>query len=304
MTELRPSDGAEPSALGTGLVPTPAAPVDQAGTNRAAAFAAGPSRMPRKVIAITLTCLALIGLAGVVLDHFFPGPVGSSTTTTLAGSYPPPFQTTPLAAREVSGPAAGPQLPASVSALMDQQPLGSTRAPGFSLVDQHGRLISLSSFRGKVVVLSFFDAACDDICPVLETELRRAYLDLGTDASRVALVTVNTDPLALTAASARPAETAAGISSLSAWYFLTGSVPQLNPVWSSYGISIDVQRHTGAVSHNDFLFFIDASGRLRSRATPFADESGSGQFSLSPVTETAWAAGIARQVRSLLGGRA
>jgi len=52
------------------------------------------------------------------------------------------------------------------------------------------------------------------------------------------------------------------------------------------------------------LFFIDASGRLRSRATPFADESGSGQFSLSPVTETAWAAGIARQVRSLLGGRA
>jgi len=187
---------------------------------------------------------------------------------------------------------------------MSLERLNVAAAPGFTLTDQHGRRVSLASLRGKVVVLSFFDAACDDICPVLEKELSQAYADLGQLGYGVAIVTVNTDPLALTNSAARPAEAASHAPLPADWYFLTGSLSQLNAVWTNYGISIDVQRDTGIVSHNDFLYFIDPSGRLRLRATPFANESTSGLFSLPGSAEAAWAAGIADQAKSLLRGRA
>ncbi|HTT90525.1 MAG TPA: SCO family protein [Acidimicrobiales bacterium] len=304
--------GAGPGGAGTASSAT--GPGDQSGArtevqslDRAAAFAAGPSKIPRRVIAIFLVSLAAIGLGGVVLDHFFPGPVSTSTTTTLASNYPPPLQTTPAGAQgaKAGAPAPpAPQLTASQSALMSLERLNVAAAPGFTLTDQHGRRVSLASLRGKVVVLSFFDAACDDICPVLKKELSQAYADLGQLGYGVAIVTVNTDPLALTNSAARPAEAASHAPLPADWYFLTGSLSQLNAVWTNYGISIDVQRDTGIVSHNDFLYFIDPSGRLRLRATPFANESTSGLFSLPGSAEAAWAAGIADQAKSLLRGRA
>ena len=192
------------------------------------------------------------------------------------------------------------QLPARASALMGLQGLSGAQAPPFRLVDQYGHASSLGSFRGKVVVVSFFDATCNDICPVLETELAAAYRDLGGLGARVELVTVNTDPLALAGPAARPAERGA-MAAVPGWRFLTGSLAQLGPVWSAYGVSVQVQRSTKAVSHNDLLYFIDTTGRWRSRATPFADESSAGSFSLPRATEGRWATGIASEARSLLG---
>jgi protein SCO1 len=186
---------------------------------------------------------------------------------------------------------------------MGLERLNAAVAPGFSLTDQDGRLVSLASLRGKVVVLSFFDAACDDICPVLEKELSQTYSDLGPLAPSVAMVTVNTDPLALTLSSARAVAAAPGDALPATWYFLTGPLSRLNPVWSSYGIAIDVERDTGLVSHNDYLYFIDPAGRLRFRATPFANEGTSGVYSLPESTEGAWAAGIANEARALLPER-
>jgi hypothetical protein len=154
------------------------------------------------------------------------------------------------------------------------------------------------------LVHGFFDASCDDICPVLKGELSQADVDLGAEASRVAILTVNTDPLALSPASARRGEKAAHVPSPATWYFLTGPLRRLNAVWTSYGITIDVQRANRIVSHNDFLYFIDPSGRLRFRATPFADESTSGVSNLPAATEAKWATGIANETVSLLAASA
>ncbi len=241
--------------------------------DRAAAFAAGPSRIPRRVVGWFLGAVVLLGGGGAVADHFFGGPAGS--------------------------PAASPQLPASLSALMQLTRTPASDAPAFSLTDQRGRAVSPAGLRGRVVVLTFFDAPCDDICPVLEAELAAAYRDLGADAPRVALVAVNTDPLAPSPSSARAA--AGALATLGAWHFLTGPLPRLDAVWSAYGITVDVQRSTGAVSHNDLLYFVDPSGRLRLRATPYANENGAGRFTLSAPTIAAWAEGIAVEARTLLG---
>ncbi len=67
---------------------------------------------------------------------------------------------------------------------MGLQKLTVAPAPGLPLVDKRDRRTSLAGLRGRVVVLTFFNSACNDICPVMETELSRAYADLGADAAR------------------------------------------------------------------------------------------------------------------------
>ena len=93
---------------------------------------------------------------------------------------------------------------------------------------------------------------------------------------------------------------AAGLGDVKQWYFLTGTLPQLNPVWKAYGVSIEVQKSTQIVSHNNVIYFIDPKGRLRLRATPFANENSTGMFSLPLSTETRFPSGIASSVKSLL----
>ena len=61
---------------------------------------------------------------------------------------------------------------------------------------------------------------------------------------------------------------------------VTGPLATLNPVWKAYGVSISVDKKTGLEAHNDVMDFIDAQGDLRYRATPFADESTTGTYSL------------------------
>lgn len=271
--------------------------------DRAAALAAGPTKVPPHLIVVAVACIALLGLGGVALDRAFPGTAASSAeadAVTTIGNYPPPFAVGTTGPGDPSG-AAAPRLPASQSALMGLQKLTVMAAPGFSLVDKQGQPTSLAGLRGRVVVLTFFDSACDDICPVMETELSRAYAELGADAAGVSFVTVNTDPLALSVRAARPAEKGS-LSTVPTWQFLTGSLAQLDSVWRSYGVAVDVQTSTRTVSHNDVMYFIDASGRVCDRATPFANETRAGAFSLPAPTEAQWAAGIAAEARYLLGG--
>jgi peroxiredoxin len=46
---------------------------------------------------------------------------------------------------------------------MGLSPVPARPAPGFTLTDQDGRTMSLSSFRGRAVVLEFMDPHCTDI---------------------------------------------------------------------------------------------------------------------------------------------
>ena len=70
-------------------------------------------------------------------------------------------------------------VPAALVSLLGLTKLKSSPAPGFNLEADGGSTISLSRLRGKVVIVSFFDSVCNDICPVLATELKQAEVDLG-----------------------------------------------------------------------------------------------------------------------------
>jgi protein SCO1/2 len=267
----------------------PVPPVD-----RAAALAAGPPGIPRKFLYWVLAAAAVLGLGGLLGEHLFSSaglnPVGSSapgaktkaTTTTVPSPRPAPLPTSQVQ-----------PVNASLQALMGLTKLTSAPAPHFSLIDQSGQVTSMPMQPPEAVVLTFFDGPCNDICPVLAAEIRQADTDLGAEAQHVEFLTVNTDPLALAQSAQSAALTDTGLGALPNWRMLNGPLAKLDSVWKSYDVSISVDQKTNLEAHNEVLYFIDPSGDLRFKATPFANESTTGTYSLPQATITRWATGIA-----------
>jgi cytochrome oxidase Cu insertion factor (SCO1/SenC/PrrC family) len=144
----------------------------------------------------------------------------------------------------------------SSSATLDPGTRLSGAAPGFTLTDQFGRRVSLRSFRGKVVVVSFNDPECTTICPLTTTALLHAKTLLGSAASQVQLIGVGANPEATQVKWVRAYSEAHGM--LHKWRFLTGSLPELKRVWRAYGIEAAVVN--GLIDHTPATYVIDAHG--------------------------------------------
>ena len=95
-------------------------------------------------------------------------------------------------------------------------------APGFTLTDQFGQPVSLSSFRGKVVILAFNDAECTTICPLTTAALVDAKDMLGAAASQVQLVGVDANPKATEVEDVLSYSQLHGMTYQ--WQYLTGSL--------------------------------------------------------------------------------
>jgi cytochrome oxidase Cu insertion factor (SCO1/SenC/PrrC family) len=134
----------------------------------------------------------------------------------------------------------------------------SAVAPGFTLTDQFGKRVSLRSFRGKVVVLSFNDPECTTICPLTTTALLHAKKLLGPAASRLQLLGVGANPDATQVKWVRDYSRVHRM--MHAWHFLTGSLPELRRVWRAYGIEAAVINN--AIDHTPATYVIDTRGRL------------------------------------------
>jgi cytochrome oxidase Cu insertion factor (SCO1/SenC/PrrC family) len=130
-------------------------------------------------------------------------------------------------------------------------------APGFTLTDQFGKRVSLRSFRGKVVVLSFNDPECTTICPLTTTAMLRAKALLGPAASRVELLGIGANPDATQVKWVRAYSRAHGM--MNRWHFLTGSLPELKRVWKAYGIYVQVVQNM--IDHTPATYVIDSRGR-------------------------------------------
>jgi len=69
-------------------------------------------------------------------------------------------------------------------------PLGGIAAPDFRLTNQFGQQISLSAFRGKIVILAFTDSECTTVCPLTTQAMLVAKQLLGPAGSQVQLLGV------------------------------------------------------------------------------------------------------------------
>jgi len=141
-------------------------------------------------------------------------------------------------------------------------PLDVAAAP-FQLRNVDGRPVSLTSLRGKVLLLTFLDPVCTTDCPLLAQELREADQLLGARASKVELVAIAANPLYYTAPYLRAFDRQEGLTGLRNWTYLTGALSQLRRVWANYGVIVDTLPGGQMVAHNDLVFVIDSSGRVR-----------------------------------------
>jgi cytochrome oxidase Cu insertion factor (SCO1/SenC/PrrC family) len=136
-------------------------------------------------------------------------------------------------------------------------------APPFSLIDQHGRSVSLASLQGHVVALTFLDPVCTSDCPLIAQEFRQADQQLSGQSAQVDFVAIVANPIYRSVSFTNAFDRQEGLTHLPNWYYLTGSVPALQRVWASYGMEVQTVANGAMVAHSDIAFVIDAHGRER-----------------------------------------
>jgi cytochrome oxidase Cu insertion factor (SCO1/SenC/PrrC family) len=135
--------------------------------------------------------------------------------------------------------------------------VGGRPAPGFSLTNQFGQRISLSAFRGKVVILAFTDSQCTTVCPLTTQSMLAAKDLLGRAGDQVQLLGIDANPAAINVSDVLSYSRSHGL--VNQWDFLTGSRSELTAVWKHYGIEVQITQ--GQVDHTPALFVIDPQGR-------------------------------------------
>ncbi len=128
-------------------------------------------------------------------------------------------------------------------------------AAEIKLTDSNNQPFTLSSQRGKVVLLYFGFTNCTDECPLTMAKLKQTFDILGKASSNVQVLMVTTDP-----ARDNPAQMKKYVTQFNpAFLGLTGTPDELQQVYSDYGVAVESNGET----HTTFLYVIDQNGNFR-----------------------------------------
>jgi protein SCO1/2 len=131
--------------------------------------------------------------------------------------------------------------------------------PDFELIDQQGRPVRLSAFRGKTVVVNFIYTRCPlpEVCPRLSANFARLQRRFRPDD--VVLLSITLDPQYDT-----PATLAAygkiWKANPEGWRFLTGTTEQIRKIAGGFGIVYWPE--DGSLTHNSQTAVIRSDGSL------------------------------------------
>ncbi len=144
-------------------------------------------------------------------------------------------------------------------------------APEFQLVNQNGQGISLRDLRGKVVLLNFIHAGCEDSCSSM-TELKILANALGGRMGKeVIFISITLDAEQDTPAALHAVGQGWEIGP--GWQLLTGSSDAIEKLAEAYGVyvkRIEASHMSGyqGIEYSDVILFLDQEGRLRKRVLP------------------------------------
>lgn len=185
---------------------------------------------PRLRLALTVAVLCTAAIVAIV---------------TLSASSSGPASDSASASQKVNG-FYGPTAPSS------QPPVD------FSLRDQNGKMISLSRYRGQVVVLTFVYSTCQTDCPIVVSQIRGALNELSR---RVPTIAVSVDPKQDT--SANVAAFLIKEDMLGQMQYLVGSRKQLAPIWRFFGIQPQLAVNSSKSDHSILVDLLDKTGKPR-----------------------------------------
>ena len=134
-------------------------------------------------------------------------------------------------------------------------------APDFAVRGSDGAPLSLSRYRGKVVVLGFGYTSCPNVCPVTLAVLAQAHRKLGPSGTQVQVIYLTVDPERDSAERLKQYLAAFDPTFVGG----TGTTAQMAAVRTSYGVTAE-KVGTGsdyAVAHSSFIYLITRDGKLR-----------------------------------------
>ena len=139
----------------------------------------------------------------------------------------------------------------------DGAALSPRAAHGFTLSDQYGRRVSLASYRGRVVMLSFLYPTCGSVCVLIAEQIRGALDELGR---AVPVLIVSAEPAADSPARVRRFLSQVSLSGRA--LYLSGTRAQLEPLWRAYDVR---PASAGAAQFSSYagVILIDRAGRER-----------------------------------------
>jgi protein SCO1/2 len=146
---------------------------------------------------------------------------------------------------------------ASPATGFDGAAIPSTPAPDFTLTDQNGKRIKLSSLRGGAAVLTFLYSSCGGLCVVIAEQIRGALDELP---HRVPVLIVSANPQADTPANVRRFLTK--VSLTGRVHYLSGPLSQLRSIWKNYRVVLPTSGQQAFASHASVLL-IDPKGEER-----------------------------------------
>jgi cytochrome oxidase Cu insertion factor (SCO1/SenC/PrrC family) len=196
----------------------------------------------------------------------------------------------PMAAASASS-SADPILTEGVNGFPEQE---NVPAPTFNLVDQFGHRVTLSSFRGRTVAVTFLDPVCTSDCPVIAQEFRAADAMLGAQAKHVAMVAIVANPIYSSTKFTLAFDRQEYLTHVPNWYFLTGTSAQLNQALARFGASAIVEPAGAMVDHSEFAEVIDGRGFVR---TILSTDPGQGTAAL----QSSFAVLLDSEIRGAMG---
>jgi cytochrome oxidase Cu insertion factor (SCO1/SenC/PrrC family) len=139
-------------------------------------------------------------------------------------------------------------------------PVSDQSLPDLTLVNQAGRPVDLREWSDKAVVLTFLDPVCYYQCPIMAEQLAAADRGLGQLAKHVEFVAVVANPIYRSRSEVRAFDNTMLLNRLPNWQYLTGSLPQLERVWSDFSLPIEIPR-LQMVDHPTVLYFVKPGGQ-------------------------------------------
>jgi cytochrome oxidase Cu insertion factor (SCO1/SenC/PrrC family) len=131
-------------------------------------------------------------------------------------------------------------------------------APEVSLTDQSGRAVSLKSFRGRPVIVTFAFAHCETVCPLIVADVLAARRRIDGAPPPVLVVTL--DPWRDTPSRLASIATSWGLDPDA--HLLSGPLDKVERTLNAWRVPRARNQKTGDISHPSVVYIVDADGRI------------------------------------------
>lgn len=140
------------------------------------------------------------------------------------------------------------------------------------LVDQTGRVFSLTELRGTPLVVTFVSAHCKDVCPLIDAQIGAAVGSARARNLHVRFLSITLDPERDSMADMRKlAHTFSADPRY--WIVAGGAMPDVHAVMRAFRVTADRGADGYADVHTTFVYLVDKHGLVRTSMLASTDLS-------------------------------